>query len=90
MHRRPGLSARLKLTLSYAGFLFVGALVLTVVWVSLLRYVPERTVRTPDGLSPNRSFLLNSFAPATAASLVLLLVFGLLGDGSSPAGCSHH
>ncbi|MGW9134865.1 sensor histidine kinase [Streptomyces sp. NPDC055681] len=80
MHRRPGLSARLKLTLSYAGFLFVaGALVLTVVWVSLLRYVPERTVRTPDGLSPNRSFLLNSFAPATAASLVLLLVFGLLG-----------
>ncbi|MGC5005015.1 sensor histidine kinase [Streptomyces sp. DT203] len=80
MRRRPGLSARLKLTLSYAGFLFVaGALVLTVVWVSLLRYVPERTVRTPDGLSPNRSFLLNSFAPATAASLVLLLVFGLLG-----------
>ncbi|WP_406407998.1 sensor histidine kinase [Streptomyces sp. NBC_01643] len=80
MHRRPGLSARLKLTLSYAGFLFVaGALVLTVVWVSLLRYVPERTVRTPDGLSPNRSFLLNSFAPATAASLFLLLVFGLLG-----------
>ncbi|MGW6979289.1 sensor histidine kinase [Streptomyces sp. NPDC054932] len=80
MRRRPGLSARLKLTLSYAGFLFVaGALVLAAVWVSLLRYVPERTVRTPDGLSPNRSFVLHSFAPATAASLVFLLVFGLLG-----------
>ncbi|MFE0631887.1 sensor histidine kinase [Streptomyces sp. NPDC058864] len=80
MRRRPGLSARLKLTLSYAGFLFVaGALVLAVVWGSLLRYVPDRTVRTPDGLSPNRYFLLHSFAPATAASLVFLLVFGLLG-----------
>ena len=42
MARRPGLSARLKLTLSYAGFiLLTGALLLAVVWVFLLRYVPE-------------------------------------------------
>ena len=42
VHRRPGLSARLKLTLSYAGFLLLaGALLLAVVWVFLLRYVPE-------------------------------------------------
>src|SRR5215207_9308608 len=40
--RAPGLSARLKLTLSYAGFLMVaGALLLAVVWVFLLRYVPD-------------------------------------------------
>jgi len=41
--RQPGLSVRLKLTLSYAAFLmFAGALLLAVVWVFLLRYVPER------------------------------------------------
>ena len=40
--RAPGLSVRLKLTLSYAGFLMVaGALLLAVVWVFLLRYVPD-------------------------------------------------
>jgi two-component system sensor histidine kinase VanS len=36
--RAPGLSVRLKLTLSYAGFLFVaGGLLLATVWVFLLR-----------------------------------------------------
>ena len=41
--RAPGLSVRLKLTLSYAGFLMVaGVLLLAVVWVFLLRYVPDR------------------------------------------------
>ena len=41
--RAPGLSVRLKLTLSYAGFLMLaGVLLLAVVWVFLLRYVPDR------------------------------------------------
>ena len=41
--RAPGLSVRLKLTLSYAGFLMLaGALLLAAVWVFLLRYVPDR------------------------------------------------
>ncbi|MGW4731114.1 sensor histidine kinase [Streptomyces shenzhenensis] len=79
MHRRPGLSARLKLTLSYAGFLVVaGALLLTVVWVFLLRYVPD----TPKGLlgiSPNRYLLVHTFAPAAAVAMGFLLVFGLVG-----------
>ena len=45
----PGLSVRLKLTLSYAGFVIVaGALLLAVVWVFLLRYVPT----TSCGTSP--------------------------------------
>jgi two-component system sensor histidine kinase VanS len=40
--REPGWSVRLKLTLSYAGFLMIaGALLLVVVWVFLLRYVPD-------------------------------------------------
>src|SRR5689334_16324484 len=43
--RAPGLSVRLKLTLSYAGFLMVaGALLLAVVWLFLLRYVPDGAV----------------------------------------------
>ncbi|MGW6604226.1 sensor histidine kinase [Streptomyces sp. NPDC055036] len=79
MRRRPGLSARLKLTLSYAGFLaVVGTLLLAVVWLYLLRYVPDN----PKGLlgvSPNRYLLVRTFAPAAATSLIFLLVFGLLG-----------
>src|ERR687898_3514325 len=52
--RAPGLSVRLKLTLSYAGFLMLaGALMLAVVWVFLLRYVPDReALRAPGGFVP--------------------------------------
>jgi two-component system sensor histidine kinase VanS len=83
--RAPGLSVRLKLTLSYAGFLMVaGALLLAVVWVFLLRYVPERADFVgPDGVpgpfSPTRSDLLDAFAPKAAIALAFLLVFGLVG-----------
>lgn len=97
MNRRPGRSARLKLTLSYAGFLFVaGTLLLAVVWVFVLRWLPTndaRSIQKTFGaviiVGPNRSDLLRGFAPAAATALAFLLVFGLLGDGSSPAGCSH-
>jgi two-component system sensor histidine kinase VanS len=42
MDRAAGLSVRLKLTLSYAGFLMIaGGLLLGAVWVFLLRYVPR-------------------------------------------------
>ena len=84
MDRAPGLSVRLKLTLSYAGFLMVaGALLLAVVWVFLLRYVPDGDeLRTPGGFvpfSPTRSDLLDAFAPKAAIMLGFLLVFGLVG-----------
>src|SRR6195256_1122309 len=46
--RAPGLSVRLKLTLSYAGFLMLAcALLLAAVWVFLLRYVPEQALIVP-------------------------------------------
>jgi len=78
--RDPGLSARLKLTLSYAGFLMLaGALLLAVVWVFLLRYVPERAVLGPGPFVPTRSDLLRAFAPKAAIMLAFLLGFGLLG-----------
>ena len=85
MHRAPGLSVRLKLTLTYAGFLMVaGTLLLAAVWVFLLRYVPDRAfLRNADsnlpGVFPVRSTLLHVFAPRAAAVFVFLLVFGLLG-----------
>lgn len=80
MGRAPGLSVRLKLTLSYAGFLMVaGAMLLAVVWVFLLRYVPDRARFGPGPSSPTRSDLLDAFAPRAAQALAVLLVFGLVG-----------
>jgi two-component system, OmpR family, sensor histidine kinase VanS len=88
--RAPGLSVRLKLTLSYAGFLMVaGALMLAAVWLAgqqrqpfefLLRYVPDGVINTTGRLVPgNNSFLLREIAPTAAIVLAFLLVFGLLG-----------
>lgn len=85
MDRAPGSSVRLKLTLSYAGFLMLaGALLLAVVWLFLLRYVPERALLVNPrsdipGPFPIRSSLLRVFAPRAAAALAFLLVFGLVG-----------
>ena len=90
MARAPGPSVRLKLTLSYAGFLMLaGALMLAAAWVAgqpgqsselLLRYVPDGVISTMGGLVPgNNSFLLRAFAPAAAVVLAFLLVFGLVG-----------
>jgi two-component system sensor histidine kinase VanS len=78
MDRAPGLSVRLKLTLSYAGFLMLaGALLFAIVWVIVLRYQPE-VGASPDGPLV-RSDLLRSVATWAAALMVFLLVFGLLG-----------
>jgi two-component system, OmpR family, sensor histidine kinase VanS len=84
MDRAPGWSVRLKLTLSYAGFLMIaGALLLGAVWVFLLRYVPRREMVLVHGtslfVSPGRGVLVRDFAPAAAILGAFLLVFGLLG-----------
>jgi two-component system sensor histidine kinase VanS len=81
--RVPGLSVRLKLTLSYAGFLMLaGALLLAAVWAFLLRGLPA------DYLVPNLPNLVRVFkpgnfgpivfAPAAAVVMAFLLVFGLV------------
>ena len=56
------MSVRLKLTLSYAGFLLLaGALLLAAVWCYLLRYVPDRALLirrgapTPPRRASNRA-----------------------------------
>ena len=93
MDRAPGLSVRLKLTLSYAVFLMVaGVLLIAVVWLFLLRYVPEEAIAIPARAPadanrpvpgalfiPGRSDLWDAFAPRAATALAFLLVFGLAG-----------
>lgn len=86
MLRAPGPSVRLRLTLTYAGFLMVaGGLLLAAVWVFLLRYVPDRAMLISaergqlNGVFPIRSELLRVFAPRAAAVLGFLLLFGLVG-----------
>ncbi len=90
MDRASGLNVRLKLALSYAAFLMVASvLLLAVVWVFLLRYVPDGAVLggpggfgAPQGaprFGPTRSDLLDAFAPKAGIALAVLLVFGLLG-----------
>ncbi|WKX23442.1 MULTISPECIES: HAMP domain-containing sensor histidine kinase [unclassified Streptomyces] len=80
MSRRPGPSVRLKLTLSYAGFLMLaGALLLVAVGVFLVQQgwllTNERgAVRATPG-----TIFLRDFAPTAAAVMVFLLFFGLLG-----------
>ncbi|MFC1433455.1 sensor histidine kinase [Streptacidiphilus sp. N1-3] len=82
------MSVRLKLTLSYTGFLMVaGVLLLAAVWLFLLRYVPDRAMLSVPstsgtlsaGVFPIRSKLLQVFAPRAAAVFGFLLVFGLVG-----------
>jgi len=88
--RAPGPSVRLKLTLSYAGFLMVaGAFMFVAAWFTgrdpqsfdvVLRLVPDWVISAIGALIPgNSSFFLRAFAPAAAIALAFLLAVGLLG-----------
>ncbi len=76
MDRTPGLSVRLKLTLSYAGFLMLaGAVLLVAGYFSLSRGVhPGVTF-----LVSSHADLLRSFAPTALLVMTFLLLFGLGG-----------
>ena len=98
--RAPGLSVRLKLTLSYAGFLMVaGALMLAAAWLAgqpgrssdfLLRVVPDGVISTLGGLVPgNNSFLLRALRSGRGHRAgVSARVRPAWEDGYSPAACS--
>jgi two-component system, OmpR family, sensor histidine kinase VanS len=74
--RAPGLSVRLKLTLSYAGFLMLaGAVLLVVGYFSLSRGVHPGVIF----LVRSHGELLRAFAPTAAIVMGFLLVFGLAG-----------
>ena len=76
MDRAPGLSVRLKLTLSYAGFLMLaGAVLLAAGYFSLSRGVHPGVIFVVR----SHADLLRNFAPIAAIVMAFLLVFGLLG-----------
>src|SRR3954454_6151108 len=74
--RAPGLSVRLKLTLSYAGFLMLaGTVLLAAGYFSLSRGVHPGLIF----MVRSHADLLHFFAPRAAAAMGFLLAFGLLG-----------
>jgi two-component system, OmpR family, sensor histidine kinase VanS len=74
--RARGLSVRLKLTLSYAGFLMLaGAVLLAAGYFSLSRGVHPGVIF----IVQSHADLLRYFAPIAAIVMAFLLVFGLLG-----------
>src|SRR5262245_13469630 len=83
--RASGLSVRLKLTLSYAGFLVLAGVVLLALWAVLLRFYPHAVIieDTRSGIggafAPGRSGTQRAFGQAAAVVLAFLLVFGLAG-----------
>jgi two-component system, OmpR family, sensor histidine kinase VanS len=74
--RAPGPSVRLKLTLSYAGFLMLaGAVLLAAGYFSLSRGVHPGVIF----MVRSHADLLRDFAPLAIMVMAFLLVFGLLG-----------
>ncbi|MFR0355924.1 sensor histidine kinase [Streptomyces sediminimaris] len=70
------MSVRLRLTLSYAGFLLLaGFLVLAAGWVFLSRVPHVGLIMVPN----YRLAILRAFAPIASCTLGFLLVFGLVG-----------
>jgi two-component system sensor histidine kinase VanS len=70
------MSVRLKLTLSYAGFLMLaGGLLLVAMWVYLTRAQHVGLILDPD----YERAVVRQFAPTAAIVMGFLLVFGLLG-----------
>src|SRR6476646_535657 len=77
--RAPGPSVRLKLTLSYAGFLMLaGVLMLAAVWVVVLRYIPDGVLYN---MHPSWQFILDRSDPlhGFTSVAVIVLVFRLAG-----------
>jgi two-component system sensor histidine kinase VanS len=70
------LSVRLKLTLSYAGFLMLaGALLLAATWVYLTRVPHVGLILEPS----YERVVMRQFAPTAAIVMAFLLAFGLVG-----------
>src|SRR5437660_10836822 len=61
--RAPGLSVRLKLTLSYAGFLVLAGALLLALWVVLMRYFPHAAI-----IRATRSGIGGAFAPGRSGT----------------------
>jgi len=78
--RAPGLSVRLKLTLSYAGFVVIVGIAVFVVGFLVLRFVPEGNLSSESGLfTPSRGDLVEVFVRYAWFAVGALAVVGLGG-----------
>jgi len=78
--RAPGPSVRLKLTLSYAGFLIVaGGVVLVSVGLYVLYGLPRGSFLIRGDVLVNRAEIVRTFLPIALLVFAFLLVFGLAG-----------
>ncbi len=79
MNREPGLSVRLKLALSYAGFLMLAGVLVLVAVVFFSFHLPSRAIYTDGDLLINRAVIMRAFVPFISIVLAFLLAFGLVG-----------
>ncbi|MCR2809345.1 MULTISPECIES: HAMP domain-containing sensor histidine kinase [unclassified Microbacterium] len=78
--RPRGLSVRVKLTLSYAGFLVIAGIALFIVGFLLLRFVPDGNLSmNGGGFVPSRQDLVEVFVRYAWWAMGLLVLFGLVG-----------
>ncbi|GGA60334.1 two-component sensor histidine kinase [Pseudoclavibacter endophyticus] len=71
---------RTKLALSYAAIVIVaGTILLAVVWLFLLRYVPDTQIPLRGPFVPGRSDLERAFWPRAGWAFAFLVAFGLAG-----------
>lgn len=74
------MSARLRLTLTYAGFLMVAALAFIALVFYILRFVPEGTIVAEGSpFVPDRQDLLDALWPRIWQVLSVLVIIGLVG-----------
>ena len=78
------MSARLRLTLSYAGFLLVAGVAMLALLLYIIRFVPEGNLDdgsefVPGGFVPDRGDLLDALWPKAWVVVVSLAVVGLVG-----------
>lgn len=80
MVRAPGLSVRLRLTLSYAAIVVVtGMLVIGTAWLFVLRYLDDDIAFRTTGLLYSKDDPLRGFAYPAALLLVVLVIVGVAG-----------
>ena len=73
------MSARLRLTLSYAGFLLVAGIALMALVFYILRFVPDGNIDNGGPFVPNRTDLLAALWPRIWQVLLVLVVIGFAG-----------
>lgn len=80
VNRRPGASVRLKLSISYAGFLVVaGGVVLVAVGIYVLYGLPRGSFLLQGDLLVNRATIVRTFVPIAFLVFAFLVLFGLVG-----------